>query len=66
MSAYTVKEADAELGCGTAWLYQQAAQGRIPHQRYGRSIRFTSQQLEQIRDMAHQPAVSSRRLGRAS
>lgn len=72
MADYTPKEAAAELGVSRDLLYSLARQGVVGHQRYGRPdsrrprIMFTAEQLEQIRAQFAQPAVSSRRLRRAS
>jgi excisionase family DNA binding protein len=66
MPDFTIKEAASELRVGQDWLYQRTSRGELPHQRYGRSIRFTPAQIEQIRVQFAQQVVTPRRLRRAS
>lgn len=66
MAVHSVSEAADILGVGPGWLYQRAARGEVAHQRYGRAIRFTAEQVEQIREQYAQQVVTPRRLRRAS
>lgn len=69
MSDMSITETAKVLNVGRSWLYERVQRSEVPCQRYGRTIRFTSEQVEQIRAQFAQPVLSPRKLklmGRAS
>jgi excisionase family DNA binding protein len=74
--AHGVPELAAELGVSDEWVRQQCRDGRFPHHRVGRRIRFSDEDLAAIvADMAvpaatrprpaTQPPLAGRRYPRA-
>lgn len=61
---YTLKQVSVALGMSERWIRARVAEGAA-HQRYGHKIRFTEEQLAQLR-AAHtqQPAGESITTGR--
>lgn len=49
MSDRTYEQAAEELTVSVAWLKAKAQARQIPHHRYGRSVRFTADDLAAIR-----------------
>lgn len=45
---YSVSEVAQALGMSKRWVYARIAEG-AEHQRYGNRVRFTSEQVEQMR-----------------
>jgi excisionase family DNA binding protein len=48
MNYYTVEQVSELTGMGKDWLWKQCADRRIPHHRFGRSYRFTVEDLRQL------------------
>jgi hypothetical protein len=63
MADLDTKAAAELLGMSAEWLRKQAAARLVPHNRYGRSVRFTAEQVAQIRAMSAQPIASVPDLG---
>lgn len=45
---YSLKDVAAALGMSERWVRKQVADGAL-HQRYGHKIRFTPEQVEQLK-----------------
>jgi excisionase family DNA binding protein len=58
-TSYSVTEAAAILGVSRSWLYHRCQAHEVPHQRYGRIVRITPRQLEEIREQYAQPAIQT-------
>lgn len=46
---YTVEQVSALTGMGKDWLWKQCADRKIPHHRFGRSYRFTVEDLAALK-----------------
>lgn len=58
MSDRTYEQAAEELNVSVAFLKKNAQARLIPHQRYGRAVRFTDADLLAIRAQFHEAPVS--------
>ena len=56
---YTIDDAARMLHLKSTWLYERTRKNAIPHHRFGKYIRFTETDLDEIIAMASQPASSS-------
>ncbi|MFE4857282.1 hypothetical protein [Streptomyces sp. NPDC056670] len=55
------KAAAKDIGCGERWLRDGANHHGFPHDRYGKSLRFSRQQRAEIRAMHRVAAQITRR-----
>lgn len=54
---FTLDQAAEQLGVSARWLIERARAREVPHQRYGRRVAFTADQLAQIRHMHAVPVA---------
>lgn len=59
MSDLDLQQAADEIGMSREWLRKQVTAQLVPCQRYGREVRFTPEQMAQIRAMHEQPVVAA-------
>lgn len=57
MADKTWNEAAAEIGMSVSWLKKQVTARLVPHQRYGRVVRFTDEQIAAIRAQFAEPVA---------
>jgi excisionase family DNA binding protein len=57
--SFSVIQAAAQLGVSRGWLYQRCQRHEIAHQKYGRTVRFTAEQIEAARAQYAQPVIQT-------